>query len=374
MFYVRKFVLLSTIDSQFMKNANTYYLVALLISTIAIFAVPQLTFGQHCFYILNLQDSDNCRAELISEAGQMYTSTTQWTVRGDNTGSALAYIEPTPDLFGLNDYTVVILEFFFNRTGFLLEDDFVKVQLYNPLTFEWDDALHIHANDLNNQPNKTHHLCAIRPAMYSHISDFRLRILVNSSANSSSVFIRSGEIWMSEVTLPLELTSFTVSSVDSRNTLLKWTTQNEENINRFEIERSENATDWTSVGKVGYTATAQGKYIFEDRTNGANVYYYRLKIIDNDGQYIHSGVVSLRTKGTPPRVFPTVANEMLKVEIDITENADLYIYNELGSLVQQKLNVSGIAQVNVSDFPAGNYFLQSVFGERRFSQSFIVNR
>lgn len=358
-----------------MKNTNTNYLVALLISTIVIFATPYFTFGQDFSYTLDLRDSDNCHTELLSETGSMHTNPVRWKVMGDNSGPGLACIEPTPDFSQCNDFTVMELEFYLNRTGFLLDDDFVKVQLYDNQTSKWSDAMVLLPSDINNHPdNKSFHKCIITPRMYSGISGFRLRILVNSSSNGSPIFIRNGEITMTTPLLPLELTSFTASSADNRNALLKWTTQNEENVNRFEIERSENTINWTTVGKIDYTDAAQGEYTFQDRTDGTDIYYYRLKIIDNDGQYTYSEVVSLHIKVTPPRVFPTIANEILNIDIDITENADLYIYNELGSLAHQKLNVSGITQVNVSKLPVGNYFLQSIFGDSRFGQAFIISR
>jgi len=358
-----------------MKSTNTNYLVALFISTVVIFFIPQFTFGQHCFYVLNLQDSGNCRTELMSETGEMHTNPVQWKVMGDNTGPALACLEPIPDFTGCNDYTTFILEFFFNRTGFLLDDDFVKIQIYDNQSLIWNDALYLHASDINSEPNnKSYHVCAITPDMYRSIADFRLRILVNSSSNGSPMFIRNAEIWMSEITLPLELGSFTASPVDSRNVLLKWTTQNEQNVNRFEIERSENASNWQTVGKVNYTNTTQGQYTFQDQTNGANMYYYRLKIIDNDNQYAYSPVVSLHIKVEPPRIFPTIANDILYVEIDFMDNTDLYIYNSLGSIAHIESGVSGIAQINVSKLPPGTYFIQSIFKGNRFGQMFMISR
>jgi len=188
------------------------------------------------------------------------------------------------------------------------------------------------------------------------------------------MFIRNAEIWMSEITLPLELGSFTASPVDSRNVLLKWTTQNEQNVNRFEIERSENASNWQTVGKVNYTNTTQGQYTFQDQTDGANMYYYRLKIIDNDNQYAYSPVVSLHIKVEPPRIFPTIANDILYVEIDFMDNTDLYIYNSLGSIAHIESGVSGIAQINVSKLPPGTYFIQSIFKGNRFGQMFMISR
>lgn len=84
--------------------------------------------------------------------------------------------------------------------------------------------------------------------------------------------------------LPIELTQFKVKTI-GQNNILTWTTATELNNNRFEVERSEDALNWLTVGQVlgSGTSTHTNKYKFEDQTFKRVVNYYRLKQIDHNG-------------------------------------------------------------------------------------------
>ncbi len=82
---------------------------------------------------------------------------------------------------------------------------------------------------------------------------------------------------------------------------LHWATLSEVNCKTFEIERSLNNTDFKKIGSVAASgnSTSRLEYKFEDRNVFKTAYitrtfYYRIKIIDNDGKFrIHSQVISV---------------------------------------------------------------------------------
>lgn len=92
-----------------------------------------------------------------------------------------------------------------------------------------------------------------------------------------------------------ELQYFTGKN-ESDSILLEWKTGTEENLNRFEIERS--ASEPNSYVNIG-SVTAIGSnsyYYFRDNTTAMSsspIYYYRLKIIDNNGNYIYSQTITV---------------------------------------------------------------------------------
>jgi len=94
--------------------------------------------------------------------------------------------------------------------------------------------------------------------------------------------------------VPVELTSFTAEEF-SNGVMLKWTTASELNNRGFEIERSTDNENFSSVGFVpgNGTTTEQNKYTFVDNINinTASSFYYRLKQIDFDGRFTYSDVV-----------------------------------------------------------------------------------
>lgn len=92
-----------------------------------------------------------------------------------------------------------------------------------------------------------------------------------------------------------ELQYFTARS-ESDAILLEWKTGTEENLNRFEVERS--ASEPNNFIHIG-TVSAIGSnsyYYFRDEMamhNSAPIYYYRLKLVDNNSGYVYSNTITV---------------------------------------------------------------------------------
>jgi hypothetical protein len=93
-----------------------------------------------------------------------------------------------------------------------------------------------------------------------------------------------------------ELQYFTGKN-ESDTILLEWKTGAEDNLNRFEIERSASApNNYVSIGSV--TAIGSNSYYyFRDNTSSqlftGQIYYYRLKLVDNSGNYVYSQTITV---------------------------------------------------------------------------------
>lgn len=84
--------------------------------------------------------------------------------------------------------------------------------------------------------------------------------------------------------LPVTLTAFSASCMDEY-VLLSWTTETEQNAEKFIIEKSINGFNWSEIG----TVPAQGNsssitdYSFEDKNLRNRITYYRLRQVDFNG-------------------------------------------------------------------------------------------
>ncbi|KXK41128.1 MAG: Bacillopeptidase F [Chlorobi bacterium OLB5] len=92
-----------------------------------------------------------------------------------------------------------------------------------------------------------------------------------------------------------ELQYFTGKN-ESDSILLEWKTGTEDNLNRFEIERSASEpNNYVNIGSV--TAIGSNSYYyFRDNASAMNsvpVYYYRLKLVDNNGNYVYSQTITV---------------------------------------------------------------------------------
>ncbi len=86
---------------------------------------------------------------------------------------------------------------------------------------------------------------------------------------------------------------------EANSVVLEWTTESESNLERFDIERSMDRNRWFKIGELaaaGETRIRQ-TYTYRDNTifkSSTNTYYYRLLLVDKNGQVsIHDVVVSM---------------------------------------------------------------------------------
>jgi hypothetical protein len=82
-----------------------------------------------------------------------------------------------------------------------------------------------------------------------------------------------------------EIMEFRAEPAQNKTTI-SWKTGQEENVTKFHVERSTNNKDFTKVGEVDAKGS-NSEYEFEDESISRmkNIYYYRLKVINNDGTF-----------------------------------------------------------------------------------------
>jgi hypothetical protein len=114
--------------------------------------------------------------------------------------------------------------------------------------------------------------------------------------------------------LPIELISFQGFRNASTNKLT-WKTGDEINFHDFELERSVDGNHYDKI----FTAISRGSnsvYEYADKITG-QVFYYRLKMKDNDGRYKYSAVVVLKETG-PAIIMNTVIPNPFKSRIALS--------------------------------------------------------
>lgn len=92
-----------------------------------------------------------------------------------------------------------------------------------------------------------------------------------------------------------DLQYFTARS-DSDAILLEWKTGFEDNLNRFEVERSASEpNNFIHIGNVSAIGNNSYYYYRDEVTmnSPAPIYYYRLKLVDNNGGYVYSNTITV---------------------------------------------------------------------------------
>lgn len=154
--------------------------------------------------------------------------------------------------------------------------------------------------------------------------------------------------------LPVELTSFEAKNTEDK-IKLTWETATEVNDHGFEVERitNDNSGDsslvnvnWADVGfvKGAGNSNSSKDYSYTDRPTGGTEFSYRLKQIDNDGnfKYYDSITVKLnaKTKAELMNNYPNPFNPSTAIKFYLpgTEKVTIKIYDVLGKKVKTLFN------------------------------------
>jgi hypothetical protein len=182
----------------------------------------------------------------------------------------------------------------------------------------------------------------------------------------------STDIWFlklnSSLSLPLQLLSFSAQH-NGKTNLLKWSTSNEINTDRFEIERSSNSRDFVKIGSVQSTSNGKIKndYMFTDAQPLKAINYYRLKMLDKDGKYTYSAVRSINNSSSfDVTLYPNPVKNDLTLNFSSEKMMDVQIeiVNAEGKLVlSKKIQIAqgeSKQTINIASLNTGNYFVRFV--------------
>lgn len=159
--------------------------------------------------------------------------------------------------------------------------------------------------------------------------------------------------------LPVELTSF-AGKIIGKKILLNWQTATEINNYGFEIERSSGNEIWEKIGFVNGNGNSNSPkdYSFMDNQplEGVDI-KYRLKQIDNDGQFEYSDIITLNFSITTFELYQNYPNPFnpsttVSWHSPIEGNVNIKIYDVLGNLVCEVINEHKSAGKNQIEFTA----------------------
>lgn len=177
----------------------------------------------------------------------------------------------------------------------------------------------------------------------------------NNITEFSQFFITRASI------LPVELISFDAYQGPDNTVEVAWTTTNEIDLERYEVERSRDGVSFEQLGFLfakGVVESTDYDFVDYDPFEGNN--YYRLKSVDLDGQYSYSDIksISINKENTKYQVYPNPAEEHVNVIIneDLSSPSVILLLNQQGQKLMQ-IEINRDTRLNTSALPAGLYHL-----------------
>lgn len=196
---------------------------------------------------------------------------------------------------------------------------------------------------------------------------------INGSAIAAAGTSRIDNVYIGGISgMPLTLNAFTGSVVNGKANLT-WATTNEINVDGFDIEKSTNNRDFSSIGFVKANNSTENNYNFTTELSGVS--YYRLKMTDKDGSFKYSKTISLNNKQTVKLdLYPNPVRNATTLSHDkATEKASITITSLDGRKVSVINVVPGATQttVDVTKLLNGNYIMVYENNGTRSSVQFV---
>lgn len=185
---------------------------------------------------------------------------------------------------------------------------------------------------------------------------------IDNSGNLSN--IAAANIPMFDVLpLPIELLDFTAKK-QGKNALIEWETGIEKAGVKYYLQHSVNGKDWSVINTQN--AKSQGsisnKYDFVHTNISNGTQYYRLKIMDMEGNFKYSLVRTLnfdQNQNYSIIVHPNPVTDNVVISTsDGTPMSQISIYNNEGKKIQEFTQVNSGTSINMNAYTSGLYLIK----------------
>jgi hypothetical protein len=174
--------------------------------------------------------------------------------------------------------------------------------------------------------------------------------------------VRDAIINFNSMALPLELISFDFRTIRGKHWLV-WQAQHTDNVDRIEIEGSEDGLSFEKIGVEMATNTSKVvNYSFP--IESIQHAYFRLKIIDFDGYTEYSKIlfVPYFPLGTV-QVYPSVVQETCQIKAP--EGTYVSVFDPIGKLVSNHCMDDNQSTLDMTGLRPGIYLVDFTQGKRR---------
>ncbi len=185
--------------------------------------------------------------------------------------------------------------------------------------------------------------------------------------------------------LPVKWLSFNAVK-SGKDGLISWTVTNEEQNRYYELQRSSDGINFSTIATIDKSASSRGSYNYTDAgitSLGSSIFYYRIMQFESIGKFSYSDIkhINIDKKDAAITIYPNPVREAFYVNIPLdgasNDRVKLNIYDGNGKLVLNK-NIT-VAQArnyyfDISDkkLAAGQYILQVVVDEKAIANKMLT--
>lgn len=243
-----------------------------------------------------------------------------------------------------------------------------------PINFNWTKISGPSAGTITNPAILQTGVSGLAAGFY----EFELRVTNTLGLIAKDTLVINNGI----IVLPVNLTHFSATAKDKNNVLVQWKTSSEINTDYFIVEKSKDGQSFSESSRYVAKGTNNlgAPYYFTDYLPENGINFYRLKMVDKDGQFAYGKVVSVIIKkdlSNSIAISSAYASNnqvqlklsslnVLQANVSIVDVNGKKIYN--GNISLNK----GINNFNRNIYlPRGVYYVNLLYGNENITKAFI---
>ncbi len=175
------------------------------------------------------------------------------------------------------------------------------------------------------------------------------------------------------VPAPVELISFNARK-ENYDIAIEWETASELNNSHFVLEKSTDGKTFYELAVIqgnGNSSVVQS-YRYIDDASFAKTNYYRLKQVDNNGEYEYSKIIKIYVENNLSiQVAPNPAGNYIDLIGDLSSVSGIVVRDLYGKAIKKETIISDDLRIDLSTFTPGIYFLEIHSGNGILVERFI---
>lgn len=255
-------------------------------------------------------------------------------------------------------------------------------------SFESSERSILSSGELSSSSSGTANLMFNTPATLSDDLFLRLRVSTDNDFMSAGTVSPDGPASDGEVEdyyfdnslLPITLVDFGIEHSATSLVDVRWKTSYEQDAAGFEVQRSEDGINWASRAWMDchYPGIGGGYTVVDTLTQSYSKLYYRLKMVDLDGDVTLSPIEAIVfRRARELTVFPNPTTDWVRIAVPETqlESWQIMIFDAQG-VPQKNYEIEKVSalvhEIDVSMWTSGLYFVQLIGDQLAELGSFVV--
>lgn len=157
------------------------------------------------------------------------------------------------------------------------------------------------------------------------------------------------------IPLPLKLSGFTAKLINCNSVKVNWQVSDISSLDHSEIEKGYNGMDYVVLTRNVYQSSYTD-YSYIDHLVTPGKYYYRLRMVNEDGTFSYSDVIIISNDCADRQIaiYPNPVNDKCTIT-GIRSGERIQLFSQDGSLHGTLIADNTTVQVDLKRFPAGIY-------------------